>query len=329
MRESKLKRNKGETWLAYFRRVEKPPTGAIRNTVLELHNDKKYVEVTTLIEAALLRGMSEPWMYDVLALTMKLTNRPQEDIDRALLSRVDFDATQVPSMMYSAAYLRRLGANEPALKLYQQAARLAPARPEPYVLGMRIAKSQKQWETVGWGAAGVISYAWTKDQPKLHAEAEGAAGDAYKALLKEGRKVAAGKLKSQMAEARKRDLMVKLKWSGEGDLDLLVEEPGGAVCSYKEPQTNGGGFLIHEGSGPNQKNCYEEYVCPVAVPGQYKLRVRFVYGEIVGKRASLEVTRYKGTDRESSVTLPVRLESDDAVVTVPLPNGRATKKRKK
>jgi hypothetical protein len=324
----KLKPNKGETWLSYFKRVGKPPAGSIRNTVLDLHNKKQYVEVTSVIEAALLRGLSEPWMYDVLALSMKLTGRPQAEIDRALLSRVDFNATHVPSMMYSAAYLRRLGADTQALKMYQQASRLAPVRPEPYVLGMRIAKKEKQWETVGWGAAGVISYAWTKDQKKLHAEAEGAAGDAYKELLKQGKKIAANKLKTQLAEARKRDLMVKLRWSGKGDLDLIVEEPGGTVCSYKETQTDGGGFLVHEGSGPRQENCFEEYVCPVAKPGEYKLRVRYVIGDIVGKRATLEVTRYKGTDRESSVELPIRLETDDAVISVPLPHGRATMKKK-
>jgi len=48
-------------------------------------------------------------MYEVLALTMQIAGRPQQEIDRVLLSRVDFTSTDVPSMLFSAAYLTRLG----------------------------------------------------------------------------------------------------------------------------------------------------------------------------------------------------------------------------
>ena len=287
------------SWADYFRKV-KPPADAVRETVLTLISQKKFKQVTDIIEAALLRGRSEPWMYDVLASSMQAAGRPKEDIERALLSRVDFTAVHVPSMLFSAAYLKRLGAEPEALKLYRQAARLAPVRPEPYVSGLRIAVNQKDWESVGWAAAGVLSYAWTKNYKDLHKQADGAAGDAYKALLKAGKKSEAEKLRARVQASKQRDLHVKLTWSGKGDLDLLVEEPGGSTCSYKEPQTNGGGFLLHDGAGPKQENCFEEYVCPVAHSGNYKLRVRHVFGDIVGKRATLEVTRFKGTKREQT-----------------------------
>lgn len=327
MRGVELKLPNGKSWEQYFKDV-RPAPGAIRETVLQLHNRKQYEEVNRIIEAALLRGLSEPWMYDVLAMSMKLSGKPAEEIERALLSRVDFSAVHVPSMMYSAAYLKRLGADKQALKLYKQAARLAPVRPEPYVLGLRIAQDEKDWESVGWAAAGVLSYAWTKDHKRLHNEARGAAEDAYKALLKEGRRATAAKLRSRTAEATQRDLMLKLTWSGKGDLDLLVEEPRGTVCSYKEPQTDGGGFLLHDGSGPDQKNCFEEYVCPVAHAGEYKVRVRHVFGEIVSKRATLEIVRYRGSERESSKTMTVQLEKDDAVIQIPIAYGRAARKKK-
>lgn len=294
--------------------------------MLALHDAKQYEEAIALIEAALIRGESEPWMYQVLALAMKLAGRPQADIERVLFSTVDYTTIDVPSMLVSAAYLTRLQANKPALALYQQASRLAPVRPEPYLLGMRIAVLEKDWEAAGWGATGVVSYAWTPDFKKLHAEAEGVAGDAARELKKQGKRLAAEKLAKAMVEARQRDLVVKVSWSGNGDLDLLVEEPNGTTCSYRNTQTNGGGFLVHEGHGPDQSRCYEEYVCPVAAPGEYKLRIRYSNGEIVGKRASVEVIRYAGSKRESKKVLPIQLESDDSVVTVPLPFGRAKKK---
>lgn len=326
MRGKRLKKPVDETWEAYFRRV-KPEPGAIRETVLAMHNEKRYGEVTAIIEAALVRGLSEPWMYDVLAIAMRLSGRPPEDIERALLSRIDFTAVHVPSMLYSAAYLKRFGADAEALELYQQASRLAPLRPEPYVLGMRIAREAQDWESVGWGAAGVLTFAWSGDYKKLHTEAAGAARDAQRELLKQGKRTAAEKLAGRLQDARQQDLFVQLKWNGRGDLDLLIEEPVGTVCSYKEPQTDGGGFLVHNGTGVKQDDAYEVYVCPVAFPGQYRIRVRHVFGEIVGKRATLEVIRHRGTKRETRKTLTVQLEADDAVVSVPLPTGRRRAKQ--
>ena len=296
-----------------------------------MHTAERYAEAISVINAALINRQSQPWMYAVLGMAMKLEKYPQDEVNRALLSPIDFTAADVPSMLYSAAYLRRLNADSAALHLYVQASRLAPVRPEPYVLGMRIATRLKDWEQVGWGASGTLSFAWTRNHESLHKEAIGLAQDAAKELLKAGKTEAVAKLKKQIAEALQRDLVVKLTWAGKGDLDLEVAEPGGTVCSYKEPQTDGGGFLTHEGRGPDQKKCYESYVCPVAPPGDYILRVRHIYGDIVGKRATLEVTRYKGSARESSRTLTVQLKAKATEVRVPLNNGRgkSVKKRPK
>lgn len=295
---------------------------------MALHNAKRYADVIAVINAALINRQSQPWMYPVLGMSMKLEGYPQDEVNRALLSSIDFTASDVPSMLYSAAYLRRLNADEAALHLYEQASRLAPVRPEPYVLGMRIATRLKQWERVGWGAAGTLSFAWTKEHETLHKEAIGLAQDAAKELRMAGKMKEVEKLQKQIAEARQRDLVVKITWAGKGDLDLEVTEPGGATCSYKEPQTNGGGFLTHEGRGPDQKNCYESYVCPVASPGSYVVRVKHVYGDIVGKRATVEVIRYRGSQRESTFKQTVQLSLKGTEVSVPLNNGRGRRVKK-
>ena len=62
-----------------------------------------------------------------------------------------------------------------------------------------------------------------------------------------------------MAKARVRDLIVRLRWTGDADLDLSVEEPSGATASCQEPITRGGGVHRHDGYGPDPRNCYEEY----------------------------------------------------------------------
>jgi len=263
-------------------------------------------------------------MYDVLATTLKILGRPTAEVERALLSRVDFTAVDVPSMLYSAAYLTRFGAEAQALTLYRQASRLAPTRPEPYVLGLKLARQARDVDAVRWAAGGILTYAWTKDHPKLHQLAEDAAAEARSWLLVKNRQNDAVALDEAMRQARQRDLVMKLTWAGQGDLDLIVEEPLGTTCSFENPQSPGGGVLVHDGRGPDQKKCYEHYVCAFGAPGTYRIRVQHVSGDIVGKRARLMMTLYRGTPRETKRSIPVRIGRVDQIVRLSLKQGRRT-----
>lgn len=312
-----------DVWHTYFSGQTPSPT-AVRELIFKLHKGGKHEQVIAVIEAALLHGQSQPWMYDVLALSMRIAGRPQAEVERALLSRVDFTASDVPSMLYSAAYLTRFGAHEQALRLYRQASELAPHRPEPYVLGLELARRQNDYDAVRWAATGILTTAWTRDHQRLHREAENALLEARQALQKAGRTAEAAEIEQALREARKRDLILKLTWNGEGDLDLIVDEPPGTVCSFDNPQSPGGGVLVHDGYGPDQDNCYEEYVCAFGMPGTYRVRIRHVWGGIVGKRALLQVTRYGGTSQERVDTFTVPLAPQDVVVRVGLKDGRRT-----
>jgi hypothetical protein len=278
--------------------------------------------VIAAIEAALIAGPPQPWMYDVLVLTMKVVGRPKAEIDRALLSRLDFAANDVVSTVLSAAYLRRFGAKEQALVLYRQAAALEPTRPEPYVLGLRLARELNDYSAVGWAAVGILQAAWTKDFERLHRDAEDAAVDAEHALRAAGKESEADALRDSVAQARIRDLYVRLQWSGDADLDLSVEEPVGTIASCGDPQSRGGGVHMHDGYGPDPKNCYEEYTCVVGYPGVYVLRVRRLDGTVVGNRAQLTVVRNQGGKNEFSQRFVVKLEKDRAAVRIYVPDGR-------
>lgn len=310
-----------EIWDVYFSKT-RPASGDVRRFILKLHNDKQYEHVVAAIEAAILNGQSQPWMYDVLALSMQIVGRPQEEIERVLLSRVDVTGTDVPSMLMSAAYLKRFGGNGQALRLYRQASRIAPTRPEPYILGLKLAESQSDFDAIRWAATGILTSAWTKDRQQLHRQAENSAAEAIQKLKRLKRNKEADLFTQAMNEARSRDLILKLTWSGAGDLDLIVEEPPGSTCSSTNPQSPGGGVLIHDGYGPDQKNCYEEYVCSRGVPGKYRVRIRHVWGNIVGKRARLSLIRSQGTDAETIHTFTIPLAESDRVVRLSLPKGR-------
>ncbi len=278
------------------------------------------------INAALIHNQSQPWMYDVLALTMEIVGRPQPEIERVLLSRIDFSAADVPSMVYSAAYLTRFKADQQALKLYQQAANLQPDRPEPYIMGLRLAEKLKDPEGILWAASGILTHVWIKDYDQWHEKALNALANLEQALKQAGRKAEAERVQVARRKALERDLKLELTWNGDGDLDLIVEEPRGTVCSFESPLTAGGGVLLNDGYGPKQENCHEDYLCAHGFPGTYVVRVRYVSGDIVGQRAKLKITLYQGSDHPVVQTKIVPLTREDRIIRIDLEKGRRNRK---
>jgi hypothetical protein len=315
-----------EIWLAFFA-DNHASDEAVRRTVLRLTTLREHEHVIHLLQAALIHGQSQPWMYEVLADSMTVAGRPKEEVQRVVLSLTDFGSANLQSMMISGAYLTRFGRDEAALRMYRQASRMAPERPEPYIMALRLARKLKRADDVGWAAAGVLEHGWTADAVSLHREAENAALQAQEWLRHSGEDEAADHLEQSIADAKIRDLEIKVTWNGTADLDLLVEEPTGTVCSFESPETIGGGIHLHDGYGPTAANCVERYVCPRAVSGAYKLRVRYVFGDVVGNRAQVEITRHVGTPQQSTTRQTVMISDEDAVLSFTLENGRRDRPR--
>ncbi|MBI3862506.1 MAG: hypothetical protein HY290_11485 [Planctomycetia bacterium] len=258
----------------------------------------------------------------MLALEMQLAGRPREEVERVLLSNVDFSAVNVSNLLYSGAFLTRFGAKERALALYRQASIVDPTRLEPYLLGLKLAQEAENPEAVGWAVSGILQRAWGRDHETLHKNARAIADELEKKLRDLGNQPAADRLALEVADASKTDLTIELTWSGKADLDLLVEEPSGAVCSSENPATTGGGIFVHDGYGGEQKDCHDNYVCPRGMPGDYRVIVRHISGDVVGKRAVLNIMRYGGTSRETIDQFTVKLSDKDKVVRVTLEHGR-------
>lgn len=287
-----------------------------------LNKAKRTEDVIACINAALIHGRSQPWMYTVLALEMERAGRPREDIERVLLSNVDFSAVNVDNLLYSGAFLTRYGAKERALALYRQASLVDPTRLEPYALALNLARETEDPEAVSWAVCGILQRAWGRDFDSLHKNARTIATELEKSLREFGNTAAADRLAQDVAEAGKIDLRMELTWSGKADLDLLVEEPSGDICSSDNPVTTGGGVFVHDGYGADQKDCHDDYVCPRGMSGDYRVIIRHISGEVVGKRAVLNVTRYQGTPHEITDQFTVKLSDKDKVVRVSLQNGR-------
>ncbi|MBX3438793.1 MAG: hypothetical protein KF861_14965 [Planctomycetaceae bacterium] len=316
----------GRIWAEYFAQ-NRPSDDLVRGAVLKLHEQKQHEHVIHAIQSALLNGQSQPWMYEVLALSMEVAGRPKADVQRVLLSLTDFGSANFESMMYSAAYLTRFERNETALRLYRQASRMAPERPEPYILGLKLAKKQPQVDDVVWAATGILEHGWTKNYEPLHREAEDAAAEAARRLQQQNDEAGLADLKSRIAAAKRRDLVLTLTWNGAADLDLIVEEPGGTVCSFESPDSPGGGVHLQDGYGPRTENCREVYVCPQGVSGDYRIIIRRAWGDVVGRRAQLTITQHAGSPEAKTTKQSVVIGAEDAVVTISLEGGRRTKPR--
>ena len=307
-------------WSRFFEKEVPPDT--LHDVVAELFENSKYEDVIVCLEQAILHSQIQPWMYQVLAETMQVVGRPKSQIERVLLSSQDVILNEPRSMMHLAAYLVRFDRFDRALELYRQAAALDPSRPEPYVLALELATRTKNYNAIAWSAPEVLTFSWVKGREKLNRLAEESAAIAESALIKSGDFSRAFELRTEMQKARRLDLVVRLEWSGQGDLDLQISEPGGTICSAVQTMTSAGGIFVHDGFGPIQEHCYEEYLCPQGLVGEYRAIVKHVSGDIVGKRARITITRDRGTTNEESFTETLFIGPTDQSIRFSLSRGR-------
>ncbi|SFJ19466.1 hypothetical protein [Planctomicrobium piriforme] len=316
-----------DVWDRFFDE-HRPAPQLLSTWVLKLHGEKQYKQVIACLQSALMHGQGQPWMYEVLALSMEIENYPKADVERVVLSLADFGEVDYSTMMFSGAYLARFGRKEAALTLYRQASRMLPERSEPYVLGLNLVKDQAKPEDVEWAACGVLLNSWGTDSAKLQLDAENILRERARQLRQKSDEATAVRLEQALAAAKSRDITVRLDWNGAADLDLQVEEPNGAICSVQSPETQSGGLYLHDGVGPDAKNSYELYVCPRGIAGPYRITVKNAGGALVGNRATLTVTMLEGTKEQARIVRMLTLDGDQEVgLTFDLPSGRRTQPR--
>ncbi len=309
-----------EAWEEYFSN-HSPTAGEVADVVLKLQKARQTEALVACLEAALRNGFGQPWMYTVLALEMEQLGRPEAEVRRVLLSMIDSQSDPA-NLMLTAAFLTRYGAKDKALELYRQAAVSDPTRTEPFKMGIKLAGETGNVDGAIWAITGILQRAWDKGSEKLHQDAL-ATTDALETRLRDaGETAEAERLAKAVRLARSRDLFVELTWNGRADLDLIVQEPGGTICWFDQPQTLGGGILAADGHGAVPADCLDRYVCPRGLPGEYRIFVRYNSGTVVGKRAVLRIVRYQGTPREVEDRQTIELTPEDQLVRVSLNQGR-------
>src|SRR5262249_7391859 len=119
------------------------------------------------------------------------------------------------------------------------------------------------------------------------------------------------------------DLVIKINWQGDADLDLHVVEPTGSVCSPLNRQTVGGGILIGDSLADMTS---ETYLAAEAFSGEYEVEIEKMWGHPLGGKVQLKVIRHQGTPDETEELRTVELKSkySERIKLKKLDDGRRT-----
>ncbi len=194
---------------------------------------------------------------------------------------------------------------------------------------MKVAQSGYNIDGIQWATAGILSQAWTKNEAQVWKSGLVAANVTLQ-KLRAGRdtKEKAKEFEAALNEAVERDVFVRVRWTGGADIDILVEEPSGSICSLRCARTSGGGVMLGDGFshvGDDGSKAYEEvYVCPKGFDGTYRVLVRRVWGKVTAGKVNVEVIKhYRGRNAERIAKM-VTLKKDEALVVFDLEEGRRT-----
>ena len=320
-----------KVWDAHFAANSEEPA-VVRATVRTLFKAQKPEHAAAVIMAALRHGQAQPWMYEALGLAMESQGARVSEIERALLSAVDF-SNQPDDLLKVADYMLKSNFGGGALQgraldLYRQVSKMQPTRPEPYVYGLRIAQRLDDVEGLKWTSLGIVSQAWPHDQILIYEAGLRTANALVERLKSEKRAAEAEAFQAALAAAQVRDCTITVSWSGDADVDLIVEEPTGSLCSFRNPRSTAGGVLIGDTYDKATNLHTETYVCPQGFNGDYRMLAKRVWGKVTADTVTVDIVAHKGSPKQKTFHKQIPLDGDQAVSSFDMQNGRRTESLK-
>lgn len=314
-----------QRWEKRFAGAQLDPA-AVRQSVRKLMKKGNTAETIALINAALTNDQAQSWMYETLGIAMELEGAEKSEIERAIMSACDY-CNSPDELLLIAQYLSRVELDSRAVQIYRQVLKLSPLHSEAYGLALRAAQRANDEKGIRWATVGILNHAWPKDQQQIFQTAYRLAKATLEDMKKSGRDEAYQSFYNELKEALSRDIIIMVSWSGEADIDLLVEEPGGTVCSLQSPRSIGGGIAIGDSYADAEEESStglnEQYICTRAFPGEYKVRVRKVWGDVVADKVTVDVYTSYGTDEQRHERQRIKVfEGEDAMVVFDLDSGR-------
>lgn len=325
----KVERVEGQSvrvaWNEYFSKYHAKPAD-VRETVRQLMKQKKADEVVAVIEACMRNDQSQEWMYEGIMLAMQISGASTEQIERTVMSSVDY-SDNPDDLMSAAFFMTRNGMEKRALRLLKYISETNPARHEPFAVAMRAAKRINDVEGIKWATLGILSQEWPNHPQELK-DAFLTAETIKLDLKRAGKTEELKQFEADLASALHRDCIIKVTWSGDADLDLYVEEPGGTICSREQSRTVCGGIMLGDKASRTDESgqVSEYYVLPKGFSGDYRVAIRRVWGEVPTGKVTVEVYRNYRSSKETSMKRQVKMDTKGAIVVFKLDEGRRTEK---
>jgi len=339
LQDAQSTNNTNVFWTDYFAQENINPD-VVRNVVRQLskgiQTKKQYADqIVALVEAAIVNGNAQPWMYEALTLSLYLKGAPKNQILRAALSAADFcenpiDLLNVAYVMHTALDLK-----QHAFPLYRQALENMPPQREFYAAAFRLAeelfREQNDEESLRWIGLAILSQEWDGALGnKLLQDAEDALTMLGNRFMKQERKEEAQQLAQEIRETKLRDCVVTVEWTGDAGIDLMIREPSSAICWFKNPRSISGGLLklspvtntTKIGALSDTKKI--SYVCPRGFNGIYSLVLHKSWGNLSNNlvKVAVETNVIPGESKPEGIAVPVA--SEGAVVDFVLESGRRT-----
>jgi hypothetical protein len=326
---AKAPRDPQKVWNEAFAKNQLKPRQVIAVADVLAIGDK-FEEVVALLQADLRKGvLAAPCVYDALAIALKASGGTPEERERVVLSVIDLDPANPQSYLRAAEAMNDLGKPDQAVAFCKRAAALQPNAAEPYADSLvYLAKAKDvDGDAVEWAAGNLMRRDFVTDRELHLARARQALADAVARLRSAGRAADADKVQSALEREKRRDLVIEAVWSDQADLDLEVTEPTGAVCSPRQPQSTGGGLWRGDRvMDPDRAEKFKEtYIAGDAFSGTYMVRVKKVWGQPLGDKVTVRVTKHQGTPDQVQELHRLTLGSDGAAtLQVSLADGRRT-----
>jgi tetratricopeptide (TPR) repeat protein len=273
-----------------------------------------------LLKAGLRQGgVARDWMFEAIALAIRIQHGDPEEEVRCLLSAADLRPSDAFGLLQGAEVLARHGKYAPAISLTRLAAEQNPELPHPYLFALQLASKAKDVPTVRWAAMELLRRDWPIQCAELHATAQRTLEDLAEALRKEGRAQDAETLALPAAQIQRRDLVIRLLWTGNADLDLEISEPSGSTCSLTQRVTANGGSLQADFDAEHQT---EIYSVAEGYSGEYRVTVKPRWGKPVAGKAVVEIITHQGTPNEQIRREMITVAREPVTLTVQLRDGR-------
>lgn len=324
-------------WDSFFKALADVSEAQLSLDIAALRGRKDFVAIEKALTAYLKyhNKHAAPWMYEQLATSMEINKRDPAAIKAnfgwgahlaqkskdpiALIAAADllllhkYYEIDLPSGTGSTIRVK-------LAEVLDDAMAAAPHRPHPILMSLVLAEGLGDPKRMGDSAERLLSLGWPGMDETWRTEIPKRVRNLAKRLREEGRGGEAQALLQRLPAIEARDLVIRLTWTGEAALDLIVDEPLGATCDHFAPRTVFGGALIKEGRGRDKEAVY---VCPRAFDGEYAARVNVLFNDEKkpAQTAKVEIVAHEGTDDEKVTTRTLSL-SKLAPAKVTLAGGR-------